>query len=181
MGLAALLGDSIYGFGDLLLHPIVSALNDSYTWLREMLECFDAGNLHLYDELCQKHAGALNAQPALVQNERKLREKITILSLMDLVFRTPPDQRSIALTDIAARTKLNEAGVEELLMRCLSLHLLEGSIDQVDGVVHVSWVQPRVLTMPQITQLRDRLSAWVDKVKAASLQLEQEAIGVTEA
>lgn len=41
-----------------------------------MLECFNHGDLHLYDALCSKHAEVLNAQPALVENERRLREKV---------------------------------------------------------------------------------------------------------
>ena len=32
----------------------------------------------------------------------------------------------------------------------LALHLIEGVIDQVDGSVQVSWVQPRILTLPQV-------------------------------
>lgn len=32
----------------------------------------------------------------------------------------------------------------------LALHLIEGVIDEVDGSVQVSWVQPRILTLPQV-------------------------------
>ena len=52
-----------------------------------MLRAFNHGDLHAYDALCSKHAAALNAQPALVAHERKLREKITILCLMELIFK----------------------------------------------------------------------------------------------
>jgi hypothetical protein len=47
-----------------------------YKWLHELLECFNHGDLHQYDALCAKHAAVLNAQPALVENERRLREKV---------------------------------------------------------------------------------------------------------
>ncbi len=57
-----------------------------FAWLREMLEAFNAGDLHAYDALCEKHADALNGQPALVEHERALREKITILCLTELIF-----------------------------------------------------------------------------------------------
>ena len=36
---------------------------------------------------CPQHASALNSQPALVENERALREKITILALTELIFK----------------------------------------------------------------------------------------------
>jgi hypothetical protein len=39
-------------------------------------------------------------------------------------------------------------------MKSLSLHLIEGSIDQVDGTVAVSWVQSRVLTAKQVSRAR---------------------------
>ena len=47
-------------------------------------------------------------------------------------------------------------------------------------VVQVTWVQPRVLTLPQIKGLTGRLEAWIGKVNAAALTLEEEAVGVAE-
>ncbi|PPD78875.1 hypothetical protein GOBAR_DD24195 [Gossypium barbadense] len=38
------------------------------------------------------------------------------------------------------------------------VRLIEGIIDQVEGTIHVSWVQPRVLGIPQIKSLHD----WLD-------------------
>ena len=57
-----------------------------YAWLGEMLNAFNHGDLHAYDALCSNYASELNAQPALVANERKLREKITITCLMEHIF-----------------------------------------------------------------------------------------------
>jgi len=34
--------------------------------------------------------------------------------------------------------------------QALSLHLIEGIINQVQGIVYISWVAPRVLTKPQV-------------------------------
>jgi 26S proteasome regulatory subunit N9 len=154
--------------------------NSSYAWLHELLECFHAGDIHRYDALCAQHAKVLNSQPALVAHERRLREKITVLSLMELVNSLPADSRRIPLSAIAERTKLPLDGVEFLLMKALALHLVEGSIDEVDGAVEVTWVAPRVLTMPQIEGLRERLDGWADKVGTAALILEKEAAGVAE-
>jgi hypothetical protein len=52
-----------------------------------------------------------------VEHERRLREKITILSLMELISSLPPHQRTIALGTVAERTKLPLDGVEFLLMK----------------------------------------------------------------
>ena len=179
VSLAGLLGDDIYNFGELLLHPIMGALQESsYSWLRELLECFNAGDIHAYDALCARHSKVLNAQPALVVHERRLREKITVSSLIELVADLPPEGRSVPLSAIADRTKLPMDGVEFLLMKALALHLIEGRIDQISGTVEVSWVAPRVLTMPQVEALRGRLDVWMTRVENATANLEKEAVGV---
>ncbi|PSC67973.1 26S proteasome non-ATPase regulatory subunit 13-like protein B, partial [Micractinium conductrix] len=134
ISLAALLGEDVYNFGELLLHPIIGALKEGgFGWLHEMLECFNSGDIHAYDALCMRHAAQLNGQPALVEHERRMREKITILCLMEMVSNLPPESRTIALADVAQRTKLPMDGVEFLLMKALALHLIEGVIDQVDS------------------------------------------------
>ncbi|KAG5228659.1 hypothetical protein OIU77_023287 [Salix suchowensis] len=175
LSLSALLGDNIYNFGELLAHPIIkSLLGTQVEWLYYILQAFNSGDLVCYQELCRVHNAALRAQPALVQNEPKLLEKINILCLMEIIFSRPSEDRTIPLNVIAERTKLSIEDVEHLLMKSLSVHLIEGIIDQVEGTVHVSWVQPRVLGTPQVKSLRDRLDNWLDKVHTALLSVEAE-------
>ncbi|KAJ6836210.1 26S proteasome non-ATPase regulatory subunit 13-like protein B [Iris pallida] len=72
LSLAALLGDNIYNFGELLAHPIInSLLGTKVEWLYYILQAFNTGNLVRYQELCHVHNAALSAQPALVENEKK--------------------------------------------------------------------------------------------------------------
>lgn len=175
LSLSALLGDNIYNFGELLAHPIIkSLLGTKVEWLYYILQAFNSGDLVRYQELCQVHNAALRAQPALVQNEKRLLEKINILCLMEIIFSRPSEDRTIPLSVIADRTKLSIEDVEHLLMKSLSVHLIEGIIDQVDGTVHVSWVQPRVLGINQIKSLRDKLDSWTGKVHTALLSIEAE-------
>ena len=49
----------------------------------------------------------------------------------------PAQERTISLDTIGQKTKLEVDGVEFLLMKTLSLHLIEGVVDQVDGNVKV--------------------------------------------
>ncbi|XP_066349163.1 26S proteasome non-ATPase regulatory subunit 13 homolog B-like isoform X1 [Miscanthus floridulus] len=173
--LAALLGENIYNFGELLAHPIIhSLLGTQAEWIFHMLQAFNSGNLALYQEICKVHNTALSAQLALVQNERNLLEKINILCLMEIIFSRSSENRMIPMRDIAEQTKLSVEDVEYLLMKCLSARLIEGIIDQVDGVVHVSWVQPRVLGIDQVKSLRDRLDTWIGKVNTTLLSVEAE-------
>ncbi|KAK9699060.1 hypothetical protein RND81_08G150000 [Saponaria officinalis] len=158
----------------LSLPQLRSLLGTKVEWLYYILQAFNTGDLVRYQELCRVHKDALNSQPALVANERKLSEKINILCLMEIIFDRPAEDRTIPLSVIAERTRLSIEDVEYLLMKSLSVHLIEGIIDQVKGTVHVSWVQPRVLGVPQIKSLRDRLDNWVGKVHAALLSVEAE-------
>nr|ADE77761.1 unknown [Picea sitchensis] len=93
---------------------------------------------------------------------------------MEIIFSRPSEDRTVPLSIIADRTKLSIEDVEYLLMKSLSVHLIEGVIDQVDGTVHVSWVQPRVLGIPQIKSLRDKLDNWLQKVHTTLLAVEAE-------
>ncbi|KAJ8470744.1 hypothetical protein OPV22_025087 [Ensete ventricosum] len=179
LSLSALLGDNIYNFGELLAHPIINSLiGTNVEWLYHILHAFNTGNLLRYQELCRVHNIALRAQPALVENEKKLLEKINILCLMEIISSRPSEDRTIPLSVIAERTKLSIEDVEYLLMKSLSVHLIEGIIDQVEGTVHVSWVQPRVLGIPQIRSLRGRLDTWVGKVRAALFLFASSAFAV---
>ena len=64
--------------------------------------------------------------------------------------------------------------VEWLLMRAMSLGLIKGVIDEVEQVVRVSWVQPRVLHTDQIRQLAGRLEGWAQKVQETLLYVEDQ-------
>lgn len=72
----------------------------------------------------------------------------------------------MSLASIAARTRLDVDGTEFLLMKALSLHLIEATIDEIEGTVDVTWVQPRVLMIPQIAALKGHLESWMAKVRA---------------
>jgi 26S proteasome regulatory subunit N9 len=180
VGLAALLGEGVYSFAQLLMHPIASSLDSSpsFGWLAELLRAFNRGDIPAYEQLCSKHSASLNAQPALVEGERRLREKITVAALLALVSSRPPSERRILLSDVAAATRLPEDGVELLLMKALALGLVEGRIDQVEGTVSVGWVRPRVLDLEGIADLKRGLDGWSERVAAASRALEQEAGGL---
>lgn len=52
-------------------------------------QVFNAGNLPEYEALCTRYAAQLNAQPALVAHERRLREKITLMALLELISSLP--------------------------------------------------------------------------------------------
>ncbi|KAF3943855.1 hypothetical protein CMV_029622 [Castanea mollissima] len=70
---------------------IKSLLGTKVEWLYYILQAFNSGDLVRYQELCHVHNAALRAQPALVENEKKLLEKINILCLMEIILRFSND------------------------------------------------------------------------------------------
>jgi len=176
LGIAALTGESIYNFGELLGNDIIKSLQGGAAeWLIHILKVFNAGDIHGYESLVHKYRDQLAQQPALTANEVLLTQKISILALMELAFKRPSDQRTIVFPDIAAATKLPVKEVEPLVMKALSLKLVKGTIDEVDQTFTVTWVQPRVLDIQQIAGMKDRLQDWTKKVQSTLVFMEGEA------
>lgn len=59
-------------------------------------------------------------------------------------------------------------------MRAMSLKLVKGVMDEVERVVHVTWVQPRVLEKAQLARLSERLGEWRERVSEAHLYVEEQ-------
>jgi 26S proteasome regulatory subunit N9 len=88
------------------------------------------------------------------------------MSLISLIFSLPTSSRSsIPFTVISESTQIPVGEVEHLIMKALSLSLVKGEIDEIEKVVRVGWVQPKVLDLNSIAGLRDRLDEWQAKVK----------------
>ncbi|KAI8063183.1 hypothetical protein BC940DRAFT_307765 [Gongronella butleri] len=162
LSMSALLGDSIYNFGELLMHPILDSLtNTQHDWLRTLLFAFNAGDIGKYEALVPH----FSSQPLLQKNAEALNRKICLMSLIEAVFRRSADNRVIPFSEIASETRLPLEEVEHLVMKALWLNLIQGSIDQVDQLVVVTWVQPRVLDKTQIDGMRQKIEDWNNQVK----------------
>ncbi|KAG1341058.1 hypothetical protein G6F62_005205 [Rhizopus arrhizus] len=165
LSLSALLGETIYNFGELLMHPILDSLfGTEHDWLRSLLFAFNAGDIGKFEAL----APHFTKQPLFEQSKAALRRKICLISLIEAVFIRSTDNRSIPFSEIAAETRLSMDEVEHLVMKALSLKLIRGSIDQVDQIAVVTWVQPRVLDKDQIDGMRRKLEEWDNQVKRIS-------------
>lgn len=161
LSIAALVSTSIYNFGELLLHPILDALaGKEDVWLRDLLYAFNRGDLAAYDVL----SGHISDNELLARHAAQLRQKIYLAALTEAVFRRPPHDRAMTFATIAAETKVRPDEIEHLIMKALSLGLLRGTIDQVDEVANINWVQPKVLDMGQIGDMRQRLTDWDSSV-----------------
>ncbi|KAL9603675.1 MAG: hypothetical protein Q9219_000994 [cf. Caloplaca sp. 3 TL-2023] len=161
LSIAALVSDSIYNFGELLLHPILDSLNNTqHSWLRDLLFAFNRGDLNAYNVLEVN----ISKAPLLDEHKTFLWQKISLSALTEAVFRRPPHDRAMTFQTISQETKVQPYEIEILIMKALSLGLLKGSIDQVAEIARINWVQPKVLDMKQIDSMRLRLKDWDSSV-----------------
>ncbi|KAI0565068.1 Proteasome component [Gracilaria domingensis] len=180
IGIAALVGNDIYNFGEVLSHSIVHSLRGSENeWLLLLLEAFNSGDLEKFDSVCQQSSAQMNAQPVLVANEEFLKQKVTILALMELCF-SRSLENSIPFADVQKTCRLPLKEVEYLLMRSMSLGLISGEIDNVDQCVTISRVQPRVLGRESIGEMAKRLSKWSQHVTDTVAFLNKTTVGIVE-
>lgn len=169
LSMSALVSDSIYNFGELLLHPILDSLDDTPNeWLRDLLFAFNSGDLKAYETLVSN----IQKNNLLASNKGFLYQKISLAALTELAFRRPPHERALTFATISQETRVARSEIEHLIMKALSLGLLRGTIDQVAEVARINWVQPKVLDMKQIESMRVRLKEWDSSVNQLGTWIE---------
>lgn len=162
---AALLGDSIYNFDELLTRSILSTLQDTpFAFLPDLLKSFNAGHL----QSISQHRECILQHPTLASRQEFLRQKLCLMALVEAVFRQLKSSRVITFETIAEATGVPPEQVEFLLMKALSLRLLRGIIQEPDAFFEIEWVQPRVLDAAQLSDLRAGLATWRGRVRETS-------------
>ncbi|CAH1102082.1 unnamed protein product [Psylliodes chrysocephalus] len=172
LGLAALLGEGVYNLGELLAHPVLDSLKSTENaWLIELLYAFNSGDIKRFEAMKTQWAGIAD----LAAEELFLRQKISLLCLMEMTFSRPSHNRQLTFAEISKETKLPLNEIELLVMKALSQGLVKGAIDQVASTVNMTWVQPRVLDKTQISSMVSRLSLWCTHVNTMEQLLEEKA------
>ncbi|XP_018321625.1 26S proteasome non-ATPase regulatory subunit 13 [Agrilus planipennis] len=172
LGLAALLGEGVYNLGELLTHPVLESLKETENaWLVELLYAFNAGDINKFENMKPQWSTVAD----LAAQELFLRQKISLLCLMEMTFKRPSHDRQLTFVEISRETKLPLNEIELLVMKALSQGLVKGAIDQVAGTVNMTWVQPRVLDRNQISNMVQKLDVWCKHVNTMEKLLEEKA------
>ncbi|XP_065074305.1 26S proteasome non-ATPase regulatory subunit 13 [Ochlerotatus camptorhynchus] len=172
LGLAALLGEGIYNIGELLAHPILESLKGTDNeWLVDLLQAFNSGDINKFEQMKPKWSTIAD----LAAQEVKLRQKISLLCLMEMTFKRPANKRTITFEEIAKEAKLPIKEVEILIMKALAQGLVKGAIDEVAGVVNMTWVQPRVLDRKQVAAMATTLDTWMASITSMEQLIESRA------
>ncbi|CAI5443758.1 unnamed protein product [Caenorhabditis angaria] len=157
IGFAALLGQNVHNFGELLAHPILKSLDGTgEKWLVDVLLAFNSGDLPKFYSLESQWGG----WDDLKKQKDFLIAKIRLMAVMDIALARPSKGRNINFKEIAEKCQIPVDEVEFLVMKALSKDLIRGDINQVEQLVRVTWVQPRVLDNSQILQMSARIAEW---------------------
>lgn len=180
IGIAALVGSDVYNFGEVVSRAIVQSLRGTEReWVLQLLEAFNTGDLNKFERVCTEASSQMNAQQVLVAHQEFLKQKITILALLELAFSRSLDH-SISFSEVEKMCRLPHNEVEHLLMRCMSLGLISGVIDNVDEHISITRVQPRVLGREPIGLMAARLKAWCSNVDSTVSFLKETGVGLIE-
>eukprot|EP00536_Pseudo-nitzschia_multiseries_P017377 jgi/Psemu1/328521/estExt_fgenesh1_pg.C_15220002 len=176
--LAALTGEGVYNLGQVVSNPILRVLEPTpQAWLVDLLRACARGNVNDFKKLCQEtYPSQIASQPALVNMGQQMQEKITLLGLVELVFAKPATERNLTFDEIAEGLEIPLEQVEWVIMRAFSVKLMEGTMDQVEGSVHVTWILPRALSLEQMTDLAGKFANWATKVNSTKELMEETEI-----
>ncbi|CAL9730962.1 26S proteasome regulatory subunit Rpn9p [Monosporozyma unispora] len=178
MCVAAIKGDCIFNFGELLQHPILKEFllnppNDKLKYVVEILHTLSQGDFNKFNELTTTENTQDKGLDLDTETLLFLKQKICIMTLIELIF--IENLRILSFTQIAEATRLtdNIGDVEHLVMKAISLGLLKGSIDQVNQLVTITWVQPRIINLDQVAKMNQKLIHWDEDVKQLAQRMDQ--------
>jgi len=175
MAIAVLVSKKTFNFSELLDQPVFTALQGTPNdWLYQLIKTYNTGNIQLYEDTMKKFGGNIASNNTLNQNGKTLNEKIRIMALLELIFSLPKNDRNVPFSAVSKVTALSPSDVEPLLMRAMSLSLIKGSIDEIEKVVRINWVVPRVLDLGRVEIMKDKIEHWNKSLEDLIKSIENE-------
>lgn len=166
MAIAAVVGDMVYNFGEVIATPVLACLqNTPNQWIYNLVVAVHEGNIDKFNAVVSDDSSQYSTQPALVSNHEAVKQKVVLVALMNLIYDKPPHERTISYSEIASICRIPSDQVDWVLMRALSLGLIKGMINEVQQSINVTWVQPKVLNMEQIKAMEAAMDEWSTKVR----------------
>lgn len=166
LALAALTAENVFN-----LTPALPHITLAPQYLIELVACVADGDISKYHQVTQKHQDLLRQQPVLVNAEAKIDEKLRLTALVKLVLANP--RQALSFDEIRATLQLEE--IEMLVMRAFAVGWLRGTIDQVEGTVEITYVEPaKVLSKPQLDSLAEQFDKWATSVNDQYSQMKDQ-------
>ena len=113
MALAALTGEGVYNFGEVIATPVLGQLRDSPNqYLHDLVVSLNQGNIDEFNSTIDNNREIYFAQEVLKNCHEQTQQKVILLALMNMVFELPSHERNISYSAIAniCRVPLDQVG-----------------------------------------------------------------------
>ena len=172
MMMSSLLGENVFDFASFLNSPlavhfgtgeVLPGITQNMTELNGLFMLIKAINSGMMNEVNTTLEGLkefIMKENALAHHLDKIKEKASLVCLMELIFRTQSTKRTFSFEKISEVTLVPLQKVEVLIMRAMNLELVKGFIDQCKEEVTFTWVMPRVLDKEQFLYVKQQLDEW---------------------
>ncbi|KRY22541.1 26S proteasome non-ATPase regulatory subunit 13 [Trichinella patagoniensis] len=175
LGVSALLSKQVYMFGELATHRILRTLKGTdKEWMLDVIRAFDRGDRAAFENLRPRWS----KEAMLNVRSNFLEEKMHLMSLLSAAQVCASKRRPLQMTEISRRENIPMTDVDILLVKAMSMKLISGNIDQVEGCVYISWVVPKVLNKQEIVEMADDFIGWYGKMHKLLKSVEQTADGI---
>jgi len=107
MAIAAIVGDMVYNFGEVIATPILSCLKDTPNqWIYNLVVAVHQGDIDKFNAVISDDGSNYSSQPALVSNHEAIKQKVVLVAVMNLVYDKPAHERTISYTEIARAVRI---------------------------------------------------------------------------
>ena len=104
-------------------------------------------------------------QKRLLENKKALEQKIRLMAFLELAFNLPKSNRTIPLEELSKKCSVPMEHVEFMVMKAAALKLVKVQIDQIQQVVTITWIAPKVLGAERIEVMTNKFQEWETGVK----------------
>lgn len=167
--LATLLADKIYHFNEVLdnnwLRNTKFANNNESDYQSEQIlnEIISTDLVENNSLNFESNINKLKTKYPKILDENRLlflKQKKSLVNLVNLIFNENINKKVLTFEEISRSISVSTCDIELLLMKAMSLNLMKGKIDQINQLIKINWIQPRVMTKKEIEVLQKNLINW---------------------
>ena len=177
VGMSILMGKNVFNIIELLDKEILnSLLGTEHEWVFFLLKALGTGNINEFNHCVDGNKATIQKFKNVAQEMQYLEQKVRIIAFLEMIFKCGKDERSIPFDKIASACQVDSSDVELLVMKAMSLNLIQGQIDEVAQIVEVEWCQPRYLSKDHLMIMSKQIIAWEEKMDHTIKMMENNSV-----
>ena len=107
MTIAALIGENIYNFGEVISTPVFKFLkNTPNKWIHDLVIALNEGDISQFNLLINNNTQLFSNQIALINSIDLIKSKLVLISIMNLAFEKEATNKIISFQEIATRANI---------------------------------------------------------------------------